>query len=99
MDDNELNEEYVVENHEEYQPPPPPPTKLSETDRMALKLANAEKEVALANAKTALAESEKAELNYRYFILQLYRKYGLSDTDALNQNGDILIDGAKGARQ
>ena len=68
--------------------------KLSDTDKMFLDLAKAKRETALAEAKTALAQHEKAELTYKYIVLQIYMKYGLTEKDALNENGDILIGGA-----
>jgi hypothetical protein len=69
-------------------------TKLDEIDRMALELAKSQRQVALADAKTALANNEKAELQYKYVVLQLYMKYGLTEKDALNESGDILYGGA-----
>jgi hypothetical protein len=70
------------------------PTKLQDLDKMSLDLAKARKQTTLAEAKTALAENEKAELAYRYFILQLYMKYGLTASDAISEAGDIIIGGA-----
>lgn len=70
------------------------PSKLSEVDKMALELAKSQRQVALAEAKTALASNEKADLQYKYVILQLYMKYGLSEKDALNEDGTILYNGA-----
>jgi hypothetical protein len=45
-------------------------------------------------AREATAKGETAELAFRYVVLQLYMKYGLSTNDALSDNGDILIGGA-----
>jgi len=73
------------------------PSKLSEIDKMALELAKSQRQVALADAKTALANNEKADLQYKYVILQLYMKYGLSEKDALNEDGTILYNGANNA--
>jgi len=75
--------------------PPVPPTpaikeKLSEEDRLSLDLAKARRETALAQAKEALAKNETAELAYKYVVLQLYMKYGLTAQDALSEAGDIL---------
>jgi hypothetical protein len=63
--------------------------KMSELDRMALELAKSRKLVATAEAKTALANNDNAELNYKYVVLQLYMKYGLTEADAISENGDI----------
>lgn len=68
--------------------------KLTETDRLALELAKAQRQISLAEAKTALANNDKSELQYKYVVLQIYMKYGLTDADALNENGDILYNGA-----
>lgn len=70
------------------------PTKLSETDRLALELAKARKQTALAEAKTALATNENADLSYKYVVLQLYMKYGLTEADAITEGGDIIRGGA-----
>jgi hypothetical protein len=64
--------------------------KISEADRMELELAKVNRRLALANAEKAVAQNESADLAYKYVVLKLYRKYGLSDEDALNENGDIL---------
>lgn len=68
--------------------------KLLEVDRLALELAKSKRQTALAEAKTALANNENAELSYKYVVLQLYMKYGLTDRDAISEAGEILKDGA-----
>lgn len=68
--------------------------KISDVDRMTLELAKAKKETALAEAKTALANNEKADLSYRYVVLQIYMKYGMTDKDALSEAGEIVRGGA-----
>jgi hypothetical protein len=68
--------------------------RLAEVDRLALDLAKSKRQTALAEAKTALAQNENAELAYKYVVLQLYMKYGLSERDAINESGEILKDGA-----
>lgn len=70
------------------------PQKLLDIDRMALELARQQRATALAEARTALAQNEKAELAYKYVVLQLYMKYGLSDADAISETGDIVRGGA-----
>lgn len=64
--------------------------KLSEVDRLSLEVAKANRRAALAQAKQAMSENEASELSYKYFILQLYMKYGLSESDAINEQGEIL---------
>ncbi len=71
-----------------------PAQKLNDVDRMALELARQRRQTALAEAKTALAQNENAELAYKYVVLQLYIKYGLTDADAISEAGDIIRGGA-----
>jgi hypothetical protein len=68
--------------------------KLQEIDRMALELAKANRKVTLANAEKALAQNETSELAYKYVVLQLYMKYGLTEVDAISEAGEILRGGA-----
>ena len=75
--------------------PNPPSEKMADVDRMALELAKSRRETALAEAKTALAQNEKAELSYKYIVLQLYMKYGLTEHDAITETGEIVRGGAK----
>lgn len=72
----------------------PPSPRLSDVDRMALELARSRRQTALAEAKTALAQNENAELAYKYVVLQLYMKYGLTDADAISESGEIVKGGA-----
>jgi len=71
-----------------------PTERLADIDRMALELAKSKKQTALAEAKTALANNDNAELAYKYVVLQLYMKYGLTEADALNESGEVLRGGA-----
>jgi hypothetical protein len=63
---------------------------ISESERLSLELAKMNRKLASTNAELALAKSELAELGFRYQVLQLYRKYGLADTDGLNEQGQIM---------
>jgi len=74
---------------------PPPNPKMLEEDRLSLELAKSRRDTVLAQAKEATAKAETADLAYRYTILQVYMKYGLGADDAINENGDIIIGGAK----
>lgn len=82
------------------QTPPPAPTfnppveKLSDVDRLSLDLARTKRQTVLAEAKTALANNENAELQYKYLILQVYMKYGMTADDALSEDGKIIRGGA-----
>jgi len=69
------------------------PTQISEIDRMAMELAKATKKAAEAEAGKAIAQHDTAALNYRYIVLQIYMKYGLSSNDALGENGSIVYNG------
>ena len=80
-------------------PAPAPLAKLAEVDKMALELAKERRKTALAEAKNAMSQSELAELSYKYVVMQIYLKYGLTEADALNENGDILRGGALQAPQ
>lgn len=73
---------------------PPPQEKLSEVDRLSLDLAKSKRQTALSEAKTALANNEKVELEFKYLVLQLYFKYGMTEKDALSEAGDIIRGGA-----
>ena len=70
------------------------PQKISELDRMVLEVARSNKRATQARAEKALAENQTAELSYRYAILQLYMKYGLTPADAISEDGSILVGGA-----
>lgn len=67
---------------------------LQEVDRMALELSKSRRHVALAQAEKALAQNETAELAYKYTVLQLYMKYGLTEADAIDESGKIIRGGA-----
>lgn len=68
--------------------------RMEEVDRLNLALSKSKRETALAEAKTALANNENAELAYKYIVLQIYMKYGLTPSDAINENGEIVRGGA-----
>lgn len=74
----------------EVPPPPAPIVQLSEVDRLSLEVAKANRRAALAAAKQAMAENEASEGAYKYFVLQLYMKYGLTERDAIGENGAIM---------
>jgi hypothetical protein len=71
-----------------------PLPKLSDLDKMALDLAKEKRKTVLAEAKTAIANNDAAELAFKYVVLQLYMKYSLTANDAINENGEIIIGGA-----
>ena len=64
--------------------------RLGETERLTLEVARMNRKVALANAEKALAQNDSAELSYRYIMLQMYMKYGLSvETDTIDEQGYV----------
>lgn len=69
--------------------------KISDIDKMALEVAKVNKKLALANAEKALAQNETAELAFKYVVLQVYMKYGLTDKDALDEAGNIIRNNKK----
>lgn len=71
-----------------------PKEKLMDVDRLTLELARQRRQTALAEAKTALAQNDNAELSYKYVVLQLYMKYSLTEADAINEAGEVLRGGA-----
>lgn len=75
-------------------PAAPLAPRLLDVDRLALELARQRRQTVLAEAKTALAQNDNAELAYKYIVLQLYMKYGLSDADAIKEDGEIVFGGA-----
>lgn len=70
-------------------------TTISEVDKLVLELAKARKQIALVGSEKALAQQEAAEIGYRYVVLQIYMKYGLTDKDTLEENGVIHYDQKK----
>ncbi len=65
-------------------------SKLKEQDKHMLDLAKTNKRIASLNAEKALAQSETAELQYKYIVLQIYMKYGLSPKDGIDEEGNIV---------
>lgn len=70
-------------------------TTIDEVDKLALELAKARRQIALAGAEKAIAQQETAEIGYRYVVLQIYMKYGLTGKDAIDENGVIIYDQKK----
>lgn len=70
-------------------PPPPPQETLLPEDKQVLEKAKLQRQLAVKEAEKALAENNAAELQYKYLILQLYMKYGMTALDALDEQGNI----------
>lgn len=66
-------------------------TSISELDKSKLALSIMNRKLSLANAQRVLAEQENAELAYKYLVIQLYMKYGLTTEHVITDNGDIVL--------
>ena len=64
--------------------------KLSAEDKHHLDMSKVKRQLALAQAEKALAQNEAAETSFKYLVLQLYCKYGLTEADAIDDNGNIF---------
>lgn len=71
---------------------------ITEGDKAALDVARMKQEVALANAKAALAQSEVAKVSYDNIILQLAVKYKMSHGDKIEENGQITRTSSVGVK-
>lgn len=69
------------------------PEKISEVDQLKLQAAKDAKTTAKVKVDLALAESNLAEMTYRYAILQTFHKYNMSSLDSLSEDGTIIKNG------
>lgn len=60
--------------------------KISEEDRLKIELAKIKRQNSILNTQKAMAQSETAELAFKYTILQIYMKYGLGPEDTIDDN-------------
>ncbi len=63
---------------------------LSAEDKHHLDMSKVKRQLVLAQAEKALAQNEAAELAFKYLVLQLYCKYGLTEADGIDDNGNIF---------
>lgn len=63
--------------------------KLLENDVAIIETAKMKRELSLANVKSALVQSENAELSYNNILLQLALKYRLNEGDVIEEDGTI----------
>ena len=70
------------------------PTKITDLDRMNIELMKSHRREALANAKAAVAEQEKLEVQYQMMVQQLFSKYGLGAQDRVDDSGNIIRGGS-----
>lgn len=64
--------------------------RLTDADKNSLDMVKMKRELALEKARTALSNSENAELQYNHLILQLAHKYSLVDGDKIAEDGSIM---------
>ena len=64
--------------------------RLQEQDRLTLEIAKMNKKMATLAAEKAIAQNETAEMQYKYVVLQLYMRYGLTAQDGIDENGNII---------
>lgn len=73
--------------------------KLSDADMLEIERANNKRQLSVANAKNATLEAEAAEMSYKNLVMTLFLKHGLTQEDAINQDGTIVRRGAAKAAQ
>lgn len=66
---------------------------LSAEDAGAMNSAKLNAELALSQAKEAIAKSQVQELQHKYLVLQLFFKYGLTEKDHITPQGVIVRGG------
>jgi hypothetical protein len=64
--------------------------KLSQDDKVTLDLAKAKRDVAVAQAEKMVAQSETADVSFKYLVLQIYMKYNLTEKDGIDEAGNII---------
>ena len=70
--------------------PEPQKERLQNEDFLHLQLAQQKKLTAVAEAKTALANNEKVELEYKVLVQAIFNKYGMTAADGLSETGEIM---------
>jgi hypothetical protein len=63
--------------------------KISDQDKITLDAIKMKRELAIANARAAVAQSESADMSYNNVVLQLAIKYKLNDGDMIEDDGKI----------
>lgn len=64
--------------------------KLPDSSLLKLEQAKKKKLLAATNAEKAFMQNEIAELEYKNVVLQIYIENGLSQTDAIDQEGNVI---------
>jgi len=66
------------------------PETITEEEKKALDQARVKRELALANAKTALAQNEAAEAQYNAVLLRIYLHHKMGENDEISEQGQII---------
>lgn len=66
-----------------------PLEKLSDQDCFALEKAKMNKSLAETELKASQLQNTAADLQFKNVVLQLYMKYGMSQNDAFDEQGNI----------
>ena len=64
--------------------------RISDNDRFAMELLKLNRKVSVLEAEKAILSSQNADANYKYAVLQLYMRYGLSQDDTIDDSGKII---------
>lgn len=64
--------------------------KITDQEKLLIENLKQKRLLATTNAEKAVAQAEIAELQYRNFVLQLFNKYNLKDTDVIHDDGSIV---------
>lgn len=64
--------------------------KILEVDRLSLELAKMNEKLSTVQVEKSIAYNELAKLHYRYLVLQVYMKYGLTENETINEVGEII---------
>ena len=72
-------------------------TSITDSEKQMISDMLAKRQLLLAQAESALAKNQLAELEHKNLILQLFLKYGLNPSvDMIDENGNIVRNGKVG---
>ena len=72
---------------------------ISDSEKQMISDMLAKRQLLLAQAESALAKNQLAELEHKNLILQLFLKYGLNPSvDVIDENGNIIRNGKPGSQ-
>lgn len=64
--------------------------KITDQEKLLIENLKQKRLLATTNAEKSVAQAEIAELQYRNFVLQLFNKYQLKETDVIHDDGTIV---------